>query len=316
MVVIYWQKRKCDYSNFINDWGIVCICQYRGMTMILSVRDVTKSYGKDPVLKGVSFELAEAQITALVGPNGSGKSTLLNIIANLLPADTGTVTVLGSSNKDTKMFRHVSFMQDNIVLYDYWTGYDHLQFICEVQGLSEDQLLAAAERIGITSYLRKKVKNYSLGMKQHLLLAMAIVNQPKLLILDEPLNGLDPTSAIRVRELLLSLRAEGTTILLSSHNLAEIDRVTSAILFLKNGELIQEDLAAFEQIRYQITALPLEKALQTLETAGIPFEQADGKLRFLEKACTLDRVLQELTQQGSPSRTSTRTSPVPKSVTG
>ncbi|WP_244898704.1 ABC transporter ATP-binding protein [Sporosarcina koreensis] len=284
--------------------------------MILSVRDVTKSYGKDPVLKGVSFELAEAQITALVGPNGSGKSTLLNIIANLLPADTGTVTVLGSSNKDTKMFRHVSFMQDNIVLYDYWTGYDHLQFICEVQGLSEDQLLAAAERIGITSYLRKKVKNYSLGMKQHLLLAMAIVNQPKLLILDEPLNGLDPTSAIRVRELLLSLRAEGTTILLSSHNLAEIDRVTSAILFLKNGELIQEDLAAFEQIRYQITALPLEKALQTLETAGIPFEQADGKLRFLEKACTLDRVLQELTQQGSPSRTSTRTSPVPKSVTG
>ncbi|WJY28305.1 ABC transporter ATP-binding protein [Sporosarcina trichiuri] len=266
--------------------------------MILSVRDVTKSYGKDPVLKGVSFELAEAQITALVGPNGSGKSTLLNIIANLLPADTGTVTVLGSSNKDTKMFRHVSFMQDNIVLYDYLTGYDHLQFICEVQGLSEDQLLAAAERIGITSYLRKKVKNYSLGMKQHLLLAMAIVNQPKLLILDEPLNGLDPTSAIRVRELLLSLRAEGTTILLSSHNLAEIDRVTSAILFLKNGELIQEDLAAFEQIRYQITALPLEKALQTLETAGIPFEQADGNLRFLEKACTLDRVLQELTQQG------------------
>ena len=97
----------------------------------------------------------------------------------------------------------MSYMQDNSVLYDYLSGYDHLQFIGDVQGISKEQIIETAERIGMEGYLNKKVQNYSLGMKQHLLLAMAIVNKPKLLILDEPLNGLDPTSAIRVRELLL-----------------------------------------------------------------------------------------------------------------
>ncbi|MCG3087608.1 ABC transporter ATP-binding protein [Sporosarcina cyprini] len=266
--------------------------------MILSVKDVYKSYGKEQVLKGITFELAEPQIIALVGPNGSGKSTLLNIITNLLPADKGEVTVLGKNNRDPNIFREISFMQDNTVLYDYLTGYDHLQFICDVQGLKKKQLLKTAERIGITSYLNKKVKNYSLGMKQHLLLAMAVVNQPKLMILDEPLNGLDPTSAIRVRELLLALREEGTTILLSSHNLAEIDRVTSSILFLKKGNLIQEDMSAFEQIRYQIQVDKPEEAERALLAAAIPFENISGRLHVYQADAELDRVLRLFGFQG------------------
>ncbi|QTD40019.1 ABC transporter ATP-binding protein [Sporosarcina sp. Te-1] len=259
--------------------------------MILSVKDVYKSYGKDQVLRGITFELAEPQIIALVGPNGSGKSTLLNIITNLLPADKGEVTVLGRNNRNPNIFREISFMQDNTVLYDYLTGYDHLQFICDVQGLPKKQLLKTADRIGITSYLNKKVKNYSLGMKQHLLLAMAVVNQPKLMILDEPLNGLDPTSAIKVRELLLALREEGTTILLSSHNLAEIDRVTSSILFLKKGNLIQEDMSAFEQICYQILVDKPKEAERALRAAAIPFENISGRLHVYQTDAALDRVL-------------------------
>jgi len=268
------------------------------MEMILSIKDVYKSYGKEQVLKGITFELEEPQIIALVGPNGSGKSTLLNIITNLLPADKGEVTVLGKNNRDPNIFREISVMQDNTVLYDYLTGYDHLQFICDVQGLKKKQLLKTADRIGITSYLNKKVKNYSLGMKQHLLLAMAVVNQPKLMILDEPLNGLDPTSAIRVRELLLALREEGTTILLSSHNLAEIDRVTSSILFLKKGNLIQEDMAAFEQIRYQILVDKPGEAERALRAAAIPFENISGRLHVYQADAELDRVLRLFGFQG------------------
>ena len=262
--------------------------------MILSVKDVYKSYGKEQVLKGITFEIEEPQIIALVGPNGSGKSTLMNIITNLLPADKGEVTVLGKSNRDPNIFREISFMQDNTVLYEYLTGYDHLQFICDVQGLPKKQLLETADRIGITSYLNKKVKNYSLGMKQHLLLAMAVVNKPKLMILDEPLNGLDPTSAIRVRELLLALRDEGTTILLSSHNLAEIDRVTSSILFLKKGNLIQENMAEFEQVRYQIAVDQTAKAEKALVAAGIPVELVDGRLHIYRRDVALGTVLQVL----------------------
>ncbi|MFS0689455.1 ABC transporter ATP-binding protein [Sporosarcina sp. 179-K 8C2 HS] len=265
--------------------------------MILSVKDVHKSFGKEQVLKGITFEIEEPKIIALVGPNGSGKSTLMNIITNLLPAIKGEVTVLGKSNRDPNIFREISFMQDNTVLYDYLTGYDHLQFICDVQGLPKKQLLATADRIGIKSYLNKKVKNYSLGMKQHLLLAMAVVNKPKLMILDEPLNGLDPTSAIRVRELLLALRDEGTAILLSSHNLAEIDRVTSSILFLKKGNLIQENMAEFEQVRYQITVNDIVKAEKALAAVGIPVEVVDGRLHLYRKDVGLDRVFYLLDQE-------------------
>lgn len=193
--------------------------------MILSVNNIHKSYGKEEVLKGISFDINNSEIVALVGPNGSGKSTLLNIINNLL-CNNGKVNILGGSNKDPEVFRKISFMQDNTVLYDYLTGYDHLQFIGDLQGITKKHIFETAERIGIDGYLNKKVGHYSLGMKQQLLLAMALINQPKLMILDEPLNGLDPTSAIKVRELLLELAEQGTAILLSSHNLAEIDKVT------------------------------------------------------------------------------------------
>lgn len=236
---------------------------------ILKVENIRKMYGQELVLDGVSFEITEPQIIALVGPNGSGKSTLLNIITNLLRPTSGQVTILENNNTSPSIFREIAFMQDNSVLYDYLTGYDHLQFIADVQSLPKKRITETAVLIGIESYINKKVKNYSLGMKQHLLIAMAIMNHPKLLILDEPLNGLDPTSAIKVRHLLLKLQDEGTAILLSSHNLGEIDRITTNILFLKNGRLIQEDISLFEKKHYLITVDKLEQARAILSKREI-----------------------------------------------
>ncbi|MGE7767212.1 ABC transporter ATP-binding protein [Peribacillus sp. NPDC096540] len=262
--------------------------------MILSVNKIHKSYGKEEVLKGISFELNNPDIVALVGPNGSGKSTLLNIINNLLQADKGKITILGENNKNPEIFKKISFMQDNSVLYDYLTGYDHLQFIGDVQGISKKQILETAERIGIAGYLNKKTGNYSLGMKQHLLLAMAIINHPKLLILDEPLNGLDPTSAIKVRELLLQLAEQGTAILLSSHNLAEIDRVTTNILFLKNGVLIQEGLSAHKQVWYEIKVMDAERAELVLREAKITTNFKGSRLYICLKDETLNFIFEIL----------------------
>lgn len=249
--------------------------------MILSVTHLYKSYGKEQVLKDISFEIEKPQIIALIGPNGSGKSTLLSIITNLLSADRGKITILNKKNTDSEIFREISFLQDNSVLYEYLTGYDHLQFIGDMQSISKESILDTAERIGITSYLHKKVRTYSLGMKQHLLLAMAILNQPKLLILDEPLNGLDPTSAIKVRNLLVELNEGGTTILLSSHNLSEIDRITSQILFLKNGSLIKEDLSAYERVFYQITVDDSLNAQIALEKAGVAVNNVEKSILSL-----------------------------------
>jgi len=266
--------------------------------MILAVQEIHKSYGKQRVLNNISFTIEEPQIVALVGPNGSGKSTLLNIITNLVEADEGQVTILNESNQNTQIFKNVSYMQDNSVLYDYLTGYDHLQFIANVQGLSKAQIIKTAERVGMDSYLNKRVGKYSLGMKQHLLLTMAILNEPEFLILDEPLNGLDPTSAIRVRNLLVELYEEGTTILLSSHNLSEIDRVTSNILFLKDGQLIKEDLTELKKINYeffvdnptQVTELLLNLDVTVIETG-------DDFVSFHLKEVSLNDIVLELMKQ-------------------
>ncbi|MBT2693782.1 ABC transporter ATP-binding protein [Bacillus sp. ISL-55] len=267
--------------------------------MILSVEEIQKSYGKEKVLHGVSIRIHQPEIVALVGPNGSGKSTLLGIVTNLISPDHGKVKILNRTNKDPEIFRYVSFMQDNSVLYDYLTGYDHLQFIGDVQGISKGQILSAAERVGMESYLHKKVCKYSLGMKQHLLLTMAIVNEPKLLILDEPLNGLDPTSAIRVRNLLLELNREGTAIILSSHNLSEIDRVTSHILFLKNGQLIEEDLSLHEKVAYELTVQQPEKVIGVLSAAGIEVEHGkENKLIVSLGDASLSQLFKQLSTHG------------------
>lgn len=265
--------------------------------MILSVKDLYKSYGKQKVLKGISFDIRDPRILALVGPNGSGKTTLLSVITNLLDADSGEVTVLGKTNKDPNIFRGISFMQDNTVLYDYLTGYDHLQFIASVHGLAKGKITETAERVGMDRYMHKRVGNYSLGMKQHLLLTMALVNDPKLLILDEPLNGLDPTSAIRVRELLLEINKQGTTILLSSHNLGEIDRVTSEILFLKDGQLMKEDISHHEKTYYYLTVSDLNGAEKILSELQVPTVLIQDKLQIEMEGAALYPMLEKLSDE-------------------
>ncbi|MGG0304142.1 ABC transporter ATP-binding protein [Bacillus albus] len=231
---------------------------------ILSINNLSKSYKHKKVLNEINLTINSPGIWALVGPNGVGKTTFLNVVTNLLPATSGNIELLGKSNKDVSVFKDVSFLQDNSILYDYLNGYDHLTFICDVQKLSKERMNEVAKYVGMESYAKRKVKGYSLGMKQHLLLAMAILNKPKLMFLDEPLNGLDPTSAILMRNILLRLVEEGTTIILSSHNLSEIDRVTKKILFLKDGKLIEEDMTKYEKIYYHFLFSDLKHAQHVL----------------------------------------------------
>ena len=156
------------------------------------------------------------------------------------------------TNDNPDIFREISFLKDNRVLYSYLTGLDHLQFIAYAQSLPKSRIDEVCEIIGINNYVRDKTGTYSLGMKQHLLLAMAIMNKPKLMILDEPLNGLDPTSIIKIRKLLKEMANEGTAILLSSHTLSEIDLITSDILFLSEGKIIDEDISRYKTIEYKL----------------------------------------------------------------
>lgn len=259
---------------------------------ILSVQNVTKLYKNHKVLDSISLEIDEPGIWALVGPNGVGKTTLLNVITNIIPATSGTVELVGKSNKDPSVFKEVAFLQDNTVLFEYLNGYDHLKYVCEVQKLDKQRIQKVAKYVGMESYLKKTVGTYSLGMKQHLLLAMAIMNNPKLLFLDEPLNGLDPTSSILMRKILLELAENGTTIILSSHNLAEIDRVTKQILFLKNGKIQEVNMGDHEVTYYEFTVSDSNFVMKLLTEKMYDVQQEGRKITIQLKNQELDHIIE------------------------
>lgn len=261
---------------------------------ILSLNNLSKSYKKQPVLNDISLTIDSPGIWALVGPNGVGKTTLLHVITNILTASSGNVELVGKSNKDYTVFREVSYLQDNSVLFDYLTGYDHLKYVCDVYKINKKRVQEVAAYVGMENYLRKNVGNYSLGMKQHLLLAMSIVNEPKLLLLDEPLNGLDPSSAILMRKILLELAEKNTTIILSSHNLNEIDRVTKQVLFLKDGKLIEVDMQTHETTSYHFVLAEPNEASNILKEEGFSVEETSNGIKVDIPAEKLDSLINEL----------------------
>ena len=216
--------------------------------MILSLKNLEKSYGKHKVLKNISFALEKPTILGLVGPNGAGKSTLINCIGNLIPYK-GEINIFGISNKKPDVFQKMSILKDNTILYPYLTGLDHLKFIKESHKLDENRISYVIDFLDIGSYMDKKVASYSLGMKQHLLLAMAIMPDADLIIMDEPLNGLDPTSILKTRQIITDLHKNAKTLIISSHSLLEIDQVTNDILFIKDGRLIYENINDFKKLK-------------------------------------------------------------------
>jgi ABC-2 type transport system ATP-binding protein len=266
--------------------------------MIVEVKGLIKKYKKQLVLKGIDIQIESPQIIALVGPNGSGKTTLMNCLMNLLSFQEGSLQILGKKHSDTSLFYEVSYLQDNRVLYGDLTGYDHLKFICRIQKLPVSRVKEVATYIGMEGYLKKRVRSYSLGMKQHLLLAMAIINQPKLILLDEPINGLDPTSAIHMRNILLDLSQKGTTIIISSHNLDEIDKMTNNIYFMKDGVLLKESLGDYSTSRYKLTVSDFHKAKEILSEQKVNISFEDSTILFEETEVTLQSVINSLNING------------------
>lgn len=262
--------------------------------MILDVKNLIKRYKNNQVLKGINIQIEHPQIIALVGPNGSGKTTLLNCIMNLLDFQQGLIEVLGKEHTDTSIYYDVSYLQDNRILYQDLTGFDHLKFICQMQKLPTSKALETAKYVGMESYLKTRVRNYSLGMKQHLLLAMAIINDPKLILLDEPINGLDPTSAIHMRNILLDLHQNGTTIIISSHNLDEIDKLTNTIYFMRGGQLLKESLTELNKNFYIITISDFDRVQKSFTEPYMEWNKTQSTFSFSDEFANLQSILTKL----------------------
>ena len=208
---------------------------------VLEVKNISKSYKNKKILKNISFSIDKGEIIGLIGPNGAGKTTLMKIISGLLKQDDGTVKICGLSTQynRTEYLSKFSSIIETPSLYEMLSGYDNINFIRKINNITIEKMDEILKFINIGHAINDKVKNYSLGMKQRLALGIALITQPKLLILDEPTNGLDPDGVIGFRELLKKFATEsGVSILIASHILSELDKMCTKILFIKDGELV------------------------------------------------------------------------------
>lgn len=238
---------------------------------MLEVVNIEKSYGKKKILHDISFSIEKGQIKALVGPNGSGKTTLMNTMTNLLKRDGGQVLVNGKEFKDEKIFNHISFFKDEKILDENLYGMDYLNYIKNVYKRTKDDVDRVIKEIGIESFVKSKTGSYSLGMKKKLMLAMDFLPQRDIILLDEPLSGLDPTSVIKMMALIKKKAKDGQGILISSHSLNDIDEITNNILFLKDGKILEEVLENEKFI--EIISSDNEKLSSVLKSKGFNMDK-------------------------------------------
>jgi ABC-2 type transport system ATP-binding protein len=209
---------------------------------VIKVGDLVYDYGAFRALNGVNFELPENGIVALVGHNGAGKTTLFKCLSGLLTPTEGYVEIEGE-RQPWKIKPKIGFLQDFIGVYEELTVKECLEYFGRSYRLSPekiaDRIIALSHSLHLKSFLHKKAGNLSRGMKQRLAIAQSIIHEPKLLLLDEPASGLDPQSRMQLAELFKSLKAQGITLLVSSHILSELDEYADQLLILDQGQIIQ-----------------------------------------------------------------------------
>lgn len=217
----------------------------------IELDSVTKRYRDTTALQDLDLRVGESEIYGFLGPNGAGKSTTINILLDFARPDKGDVRVLGYDTRhEAKQIRqHTGVLPEGADVYNRLSGRQHLRFAIDSMGSNKNPE-AVAERVGIIDALGRKAGGYSKGMKQRLVLGMALVGDPDLLILDEPTTGLDPSGAREMREIIREEANRGTTVFFSSHILGQVDAVCDRVGILREGSLVAEDTV--EDLRNEI----------------------------------------------------------------
>lgn len=203
---------------------------------------VTKRYGSLTAVRDLSLQVEDGEIYGFLGPNGSGKSTTINVLLDFVRPTEGRAEVFGIDCQEHPLAvrERIGVLPEGFSVYNRLTGRQHLEFACESKA-ADTEPDALLERVGLVESADRRASDYSKGMKQRLVLAMALAGEPDLLILDEPTTGLDPNGARRMRELIEAERDRGATVFFSSHILAQVDAVCDRVGILTNGELVAED---------------------------------------------------------------------------
>lgn len=211
---------------------------------ILKCENLNKSFGKKKILKDVSFTIKKGDILGFIGPNGSGKTTTIKLILGLNSIDSGNVTINGFDIKKDfeSAIKGVGAIVENPDMYMYLSGYENLKLVANMYNVSSSKIDEVVKLVKLEGRIKDKVSKYSLGMRQRLGIAQALINSPNLLILDEPTNGLDPEGIKELRNLLKNLaKKENIAVLISSHNLAELDSFCNKVCIIQNGTIIESN---------------------------------------------------------------------------
>ena len=253
---------------------------------VLKCENLNKKFGKKQILKNVSLEMQEGDILGFIGPNGAGKTTTIKLILGLQSITEGKVCINGYDieKQFTKAIRKVGAIVENPDLYMYLSGYENLRLIANLyQGINQERIDEVVKLVKLENRIKDKVSKYSLGMRQRLGIAQAILHKPNLLILDEPTNGLDPEGIKEMRELLVDLaKKEKMGILISSHNLAELDNLCTKVCIIKNGEIIEtSDISGIKREQgkqFKIFEVDDSKKVKTLLPETIEITKNQFKL--------------------------------------
>lgn len=207
----------------------------KDVNSILKISNLTKKYGLLTAVSDLSFDIEKGSIYGILGPNGSGKSTTLGIVLNVVNKTAGNFSWFGGALTTHQALKKVGAIIERPNFYPYMTAYQNLKLVCKIKGVSYDSIEKTLEIVGLDDRKHSKFSTFSLGMKQRLAIASALLNDPEILILDEPTNGLDPQGIHQIREIIKTIAQRGTTILLASHLLDEVEKVCSHVVVLRKG---------------------------------------------------------------------------------
>jgi ABC-2 type transport system ATP-binding protein len=203
---------------------------------ILTVTNLTKKFGPLTAVKNLSFTIEKGNVYGILGPNGSGKSTTLGIVLNVVNRTSGSFSWFDGNTTTHQALKKVGAIIERPNFYPYMSAVQNLKLVCKIKEVPESRIEEKLRLVGLWDRRNSNFRTYSLGMKQRLAIASAVLNEPEILILDEPTNGLDPQGIHQIRELIKEIASRGTTILLASHLLDEVEKVCTHVVILRKGE--------------------------------------------------------------------------------
>ena len=210
------------------------------METILSIHQLTKFYGKNKAVDQVSFKIEKGHVYGILGPNGSGKSTTLGMILNVVNPSSGSFSWFNGNLNTHDALKKIGAIIEHPNFYPNMSAIENLELVAKIKCLTHPNYQEKLELVGLWDRKNDAFKTYSLGMKQRLAIASALLNNPEILILDEPTNGLDPQGIHQIRAIIQKIAAQGTTILLASHLLDEVEKICSHVIILRNGKMIYD----------------------------------------------------------------------------